>query len=128
MAEADDLGLFGTTRGKLLLRLCRGPQTVNELCEALGVTDNAVRAQLVSLQEAGLVRQTGLRPGTRRPHVDYELTDKARRLFPQAHEPALRALLEVLRERLPPDELGAVLKMAAERVFQGWAGALSESD
>src|SRR5215217_5262005 len=109
MAEADDLGLFGTTRGKLLLRLCEGPQTVNELCEALGVTDNAVRAQLASLQEAGFIRPIGLRSGTRRPHVDYELTPKARALFPRVHEPVLRVLLDVLRERLPADEMNAAL-------------------
>ena len=80
MADSDEVELFDTTRGKLLLRLCDGPQTVNELCEALGVTDNAVRAQLANLQEAGFIRPIGLRSGTRRPHVDYELTPEGRAL------------------------------------------------
>jgi predicted ArsR family transcriptional regulator len=126
MAEVDESSLFDTTRGKLLLLLCRGPQTVNELCEALGVTDNAVRAQLVSLQEAGFVRPIGLRTGTRRPHVDYELTPKARGLFPQAHEPVLRVLIDVLRDKLPADELSAVLKQVAQNLVGNWVGELRE--
>src|SRR3712207_2092688 len=105
MAEEDDRGLFDTTRGKLLRLLCQGTQTVNELAEALGLTDNAVRAQLAALQTTGLVREAGMRPGVRRPHVDYELTPKARTLFPQAYEPALRTLLDVLRRQLPADQV-----------------------
>jgi len=126
MADSDEVELFDTTRGKLLLRLCDGPQTVNELCEALGVTDNAVRAQLANLQEAGFIRPIGLRSGTRRPHVDYELTPEGRALFPRAHEPVLRVLLDVLRQRLPAEELNAALKQAAETLLRSWLGELSE--
>jgi predicted ArsR family transcriptional regulator len=117
MAQDDDRDLFDTTRGKLLLLLCRGPRTVNELTAELGITDNAVRAQLANLQQTGLVRQVGLRPGTRKPHVDYELTPQARDLFPQAHEPVLRALVDVLRERLPERESRALMKEAARRLL-----------
>jgi predicted ArsR family transcriptional regulator len=126
--EAEDPGLFDTTRGKLLLLLCEGQRTVNELMEALGVTDNAVRAHLANLQEDGLVRAVGLRPGTRKPHVDYELTPKARRLFPQAHEQVLVALVNLLRERLPAEQVGALFKDVARRLVGGWAGELRESD
>src|SRR5829696_3257600 len=96
MAPRNDQDPFESTRGKLMLLLCQGPRTVNELTQELGVTDNAVRAQLVNLQQGGLVRQVGLRPGTRKPHVDYELTPKARLAFPNAYEPVLRTLTDVL--------------------------------
>ena len=122
MAEDLDKDLFDTTRGKVLLLLCRGPQTVNELMNALGLTDNAVRAQLANLQQAGLVRQLGLRPGVRKPHVDYELTPAARRLFPQAHEQALRTLLRVLWHSLPPEQSTAVLKETARQILQATFG------
>ena len=122
MADEDDRGLFETTRGKLLLLLCQRPQTVNELSEALGLTDNAVRVQLLSLQQAGFVQQVGLRPGVRRPHVDYELTAKARRLFPRAHEPVLNVLVDVLRERLSPQEMAALMKDVARRMCSTWVG------
>ena len=125
MAESDP-SVFETTRGKLLLSLCRGPRTVNELMEELGVTDNAVRAQLAGLLEAGLVRALGLRPGTRKPHVEYELTPKARRLFPQAHEVVLRELVAVLRQRLPRGQSEGLLAEVARRVVGAWAGELRQ--
>ena len=124
MARDDHDELFNSTKGKLLLLLCRGPRTVNELMAELGVTDNAVRAQLANLQEADLVRPVGLRPGTRKPHVEYELTPKARRLFPEAYEHALKVLVGVMHERLPPAEARGLLKEVAKRVLGGWVGEL----
>ena len=124
----DEQDLFETTRGKLLLLLCQGPRTVNELMEALGVTDNAVRAQLANLQQAGLVSQVGLRPGTRKPHADYELTPKARQLFPRAHEPVLLALVDVLRERLPGEQTRSLMREVARRLISTWVGQLRGQD
>jgi predicted ArsR family transcriptional regulator len=124
----DEKEMFETTRGKLLLLFCRGPRTVNELMEELGVTDNAVRAQLANLQIAGLIRQIGLRPGTRKPHADYELTPKARQLFPSAHEPVLRILIDVLKERLKPEENHSLMREVASRLFATWAGELHETE
>jgi len=124
MAQEDEGDLFATTRGKVLLLLCRGPRTVNELMAELGVTDNAVRAQLVNLQDAGLVRQLGLRPGVRKPHVEYELTPRARRLFPQAYEHVLRNLVDVLQEVLPAEQAARLLSEVARRVLGGWVGEL----
>src|SRR4051812_24150796 len=128
MALEPDADLLQTTRGKVLLLLCHGPRTVNELMEELGVTDNAVRAQLQNLQQAGLVRPLGLRPGVRKPHVDYELTPTARRLFPQAHEHVLLALVDVLRERLPPEQATALLADVGRRVLGRWVGELQERE
>src|SRR3982750_520500 len=128
MAQDDDRDLFDTTRGRVLLLLCRGSRTVNELMDELGVTDNAVRAQLANLQADGLVRQVGLRQGTRKPHNDYELTPKARQLFPRAHEPVLRTLVDVLGERLAPGEMRSVMKDVAGRLLAGAVGELRERD
>jgi predicted ArsR family transcriptional regulator len=128
MAADDDQDLFETTRGKLLVLLCRASRTVNELVDELGVTDNAVRAQLANLQEAGLVRQVGLRPGTRKPHLDYELTSKARQLFPQAHEPVLRTLVDVLRERLPDAQSESLMREVAQRLLAAWVGELRQQE
>ena len=128
MAQDDGRELFDTTRGKVLLLLCSGPRTVNELMDALGVTDNAVRAQLANLQQAGFVRQVGLRPGTRKPHVDYELTPAARQLFPAAHGPVLDMLVDVLREKLPPDQMRTLLGEAERRLLDKWVGPLGERE
>src|SRR5215218_1711943 len=96
-------GPFDETWGKVLLLLCRKRRTVNELAEQLGLTDNAVRAQLQRLQDQGLVRLAGSRPGVRRPHADYELTAKGRRMFPRAYQPVLRTLVDVLMQQLPAE-------------------------
>jgi len=121
MSRIDQEGPFASTRGRVLLSLCRGPRTVNELMAELGVTDNAIRAQLANLQEAELIRPVGLRPGVRKPHVEYELTAKARRLLPQAHEQVLGALVTVLHEHLAPEQASALLKDTARRLLGGWA-------
>jgi predicted ArsR family transcriptional regulator len=93
--------LLRTTKGQVLVCLCRGPQTVTQLAAQLGITDNAIRAQLQRLQRDGLVRRTGLRRGSRRPHAEYQLTSQARQLFPRAYEPMLQKLMDVLTQRLP---------------------------
>jgi predicted ArsR family transcriptional regulator len=128
MVHEDDRDALGTTRSRLLLLMCRGPRTVNELAEGLGLTDNAVRAQLAHLQSEGLVRPVGLRPGLRKPHVDYELTPKARRSFPGAHEPVLSTLLEVLHERLDPAQGRGLMKETARRLLAAWVGELVEGN
>jgi DeoR family suf operon transcriptional repressor len=109
--------LFATTAGRILLRLCRGRLTVNELARGLSLTKNAIRAQLDRLLRAKLVAQTGSRKGIRRPHAEYELTAKAQRLFPTAYEPVLGHLTEVLAERLPAETAAEVLREAGRRAI-----------
>src|SRR5438132_2469854 len=94
-ATAVDQRFWSSTRGRIILLLRRESRSVNELAEALSLTDNAVRAQLVALERDGLVRQTGTRPGKRRPNVLYDLTAKAEQLFPKVYGLILRHLLDV---------------------------------
>jgi predicted ArsR family transcriptional regulator len=117
-----------TTRGRILGLLCRGPCTVNELAAELGLTDNAVRAQLERLARDGLVRQAGTRPGTRKPHADYGLTPEARRVFPRAYEPVLKHLVDVLADRLPPEQTAAMLKEVAGRLFREGIGEIRSGE
>jgi predicted ArsR family transcriptional regulator len=127
MAIDSDQGLLATKRGKLL-HLCVGPPTVNELAEQLDLTDNAGRAQLESLQTSGLVRQAGLGPGTRKPHVDYELTPAVRQFFPTAHRPVLGALIAVPPEGLAPPEMRSLLEQVGLRPLTAWLGELREQE
>src|SRR5689334_18722230 len=91
---------LGTTRGRILESLCYVPRTVAELARQLRLTTNAVRSDLAALARDGLVQRTGLRRGTRRPFVTYDLTPQGQRLFPNAHEPVLGELVDLLLERL----------------------------
>jgi predicted ArsR family transcriptional regulator len=105
-----DERFFESTRGRIVNLLRRATSTVNELVEQLGLTDNAVRAHLLALERDGLVRQSGVRRGIRKPHFAYELTMEAERLFPKAYDLLLNELITVLKGRLAPGELEAVLR------------------
>ena len=105
-----DKRFFGSTRGRLVTLLRGTRKTVNELAEAVELTDNAVRAHLLSLERDGLVRQSGIQRGTRKPHFAYELTDEAENLFPKAYDALLNQLIAVLKGRLTPSGLEEVLR------------------
>src|SRR5215211_7979159 len=111
-----DERFFASTRGQVTALLRHGDRTVEELATALGLTDNAVRAHLVTLERDGLVRQSGLRRGTSKPAYAYALTPAAERLFPKAYGTLFRLLLDVLAERLPPSAVDDALRDVGHRV------------
>lgn len=115
---------FGSTRGRIVNLLRGTKKTVNELAEELGLTDNGVRAHLLSLERDGLIRQSGIQPGTRKPHFSYELTDEAEHLFPKAYDALLNQLITALKVRLKPAALDEVLRevgraLAGEQIADG---------
>ena len=105
-----DKRFFSSTRGRLVSLLRGNRKTVNELAQDLGLTDNAVRAHLLSLERDGLIKQSGTQRGTRKPHFAYELTDEAEHLFPKAYDALLNQLIAVLKGRLTPLALEEVLR------------------
>jgi predicted ArsR family transcriptional regulator len=107
---------FATTRGQLILLLRRADQTVEELAQALQLTDNAVRAHLATLERDGLVEQKGMRRGGGKPAFVYTLTSEAERLFPKAHEPVLNQLLDVLGDERSPAEVEELLAITGRRL------------
>jgi predicted ArsR family transcriptional regulator len=107
-----------STRGKILALVRAESQTVNELAEALELTDNAVRAHLASLEKDGLIRQLGVRSGFRKPHVVYGITDDAEYLFPKAYGPLLNHVLTVFGERFSPEQLRANLREVGRTAAQ----------
>lgn len=102
--------ILASTRGKILALLRTKHQTVNELAEALELTDNGVRSHLTSLERDGLIRPLGVRPGFRKPHVLYSLTAEAESLFSTAYGPLLHHVLTVIRRRLSLQEWRASLR------------------
>ncbi len=76
---------FASTRGKIVTLLRRASRTVEELAQALGLTDNAVRAQLALLERDRLVQQHGSRRGSSKPAYVYGLTPAAEELYPKAY-------------------------------------------
>jgi predicted ArsR family transcriptional regulator len=107
---------LASTRGQIIGLLRPSGCTVNELAESLGLTDNAVRAHLATLERDGLVRQSGMKPGLRKPHYAYELTPEAEQLFPKAYGSILNQILDVMKERLPEAEQDEILREVGRRV------------
>lgn len=105
-----DRRFFESTRGRIVTLLRGTTKTVNELAAELALTDNAVRAHLLSLERDGLIKQSGLQRGTRKPHFAYELTAEADNLFPKAYDALLTQLITVLKGRLSPATLEQVLR------------------
>jgi len=114
MTTKLDKRFLDSTRGRIVVLLRGTTKTVNELAEELGLTDNAVRAHLLSLERDGLVVQSGLQRGTRKPHFAYELTPEAEKIFPKAYDAIVNSLITVLKERLHSPELEDVLREAGE--------------
>jgi predicted ArsR family transcriptional regulator len=118
-----DKRFFESTRGQIVTLLRSAPCTVEELAGKLELTDNAVRAHLLTLERDGFVRQSGLRRGPRKPHFTYVLTPEADALFPKAYDALLNQLIAVLKMRLDGSELEDVLREVGRAVAAGSAAA-----
>ncbi|HEV7902572.1 MAG TPA: ArsR family transcriptional regulator [Pyrinomonadaceae bacterium] len=118
-ATKHDQRFFDSTRGRVVILLRGGASTVEELAQRLELTDNAVRAHLITLERDGLVQQSGVRRGARKPHFTYALTPEAEKLFPKAYDALLNQLIAVLKGRLDEQELEGVLREVGRGIVAG---------
>ena len=119
---------FGdSTRGRIVAILRRGWRSVDELAAALGLTDNAVRAHIATLERDGVVTQTGARRdgSVGKPATLYGVAEGADTLFSSAYAPALSALVAELGSR-HPEELESLLRGAGRRLGTPASGTLAE--
>lgn len=98
MTPAGTLRQLGTTQQKLLRSLLAAPQgaSVEQLCQTLGVTHNAVRQHLSALIAAGFVERGTARPTGGRPQARYLLLPAGRELFPRNYGLIATGILEHL--------------------------------
>jgi predicted ArsR family transcriptional regulator len=111
-----DQRFLSTTRGRIIALLRRAPRTIEELAQALDVTDNAVRVHIATLERDGSVAQQGLRRGVRKPSALYALTAEGEQLFPKAYGPVLRELLDAVAEQMPREALEEMLRVVGRRL------------
>jgi len=91
---------FASTRGKIVTELRRrGSASAADLARLFGLSPNAVRQQLVVLERDGLVAEHSVRRGPTKPTLEFSLTGEADKLFPQAHDKMLSAVLREVREQ-----------------------------
>lgn len=107
-----------TTRGQIVALLRRSAHTVDELARTLGLTANAIRSHLSTLERDGLIRQAGVRrvSGAGKPAVLYEIHPEAEPLFSRAYAPVLGALLDELVAQLPEERSDALMESVGRRL------------
>lgn len=81
----------------------RGGSTVQDLCEANGVTATAIRQRLARLQSLGLVDRQTTRAGRGRPFHTYQMTEQGRRHLGDNYSELARLLWSELHTIDEPD-------------------------
>lgn len=104
------------TRMHIMNLLRKRQYTVEELAKDLGITRNAIRAQIVLLQRDGFVEPRGEIKGTRRPSLTYGLSANADLSFSKAYPAVLANLLHVLDERMSQEELRTIMKKLGQKL------------
>jgi predicted ArsR family transcriptional regulator len=121
--------LIGGTRGQLLVLLRRAERSINELAEALGISDNAVRMHVASLQRDGMVETAGVERDTGgKPARRYQLTPEAEELFPKAYAAVFGELVEVLEEEQGREGVERLMRKVGTRTAAGVAAGAGSDE
>jgi predicted ArsR family transcriptional regulator len=99
-----------TSRGRIVELLRAGGMTVDEIAAQLGLSHNAVRVQLTSMQRDGLVHHARSERRTTRPSHIFELTHDARQWLSKAYVPFLTHLVGTIARRHAPKEVTALMR------------------
>jgi predicted ArsR family transcriptional regulator len=106
--------ILESSRGRIVALLRQGPMTVDQLASQIGLTANAVRAQISAMQRDGLVHRTGLRSGTTRPSHVFELTPEVDHLLSRAYIPFVTHLLHVFATEETPARVNKFMRKAGK--------------
>lgn len=99
----------------------RGPATIAQLADALGLTGEAVRQQLLQLHRDGWVEarieRSDERGRTGRPATIYRLSEAGDHLFPKQYDALSIAMIDAVAEEIGPEALKRILdRLTSERV------------
>ncbi|MGB5136244.1 MAG: iron-sulfur cluster biosynthesis transcriptional regulator SufR [Prochlorococcaceae cyanobacterium] len=115
-----------TREATLSLLLRRGRATASELASALGVSVQAMRRHLRSLEDDGLVQASPAGEGPGRPSNRWQLTAKAQDHFPDGSEQFALSLLESISGSLPAETLQGLLAQQALHKAQLYRARIGE--
>jgi predicted ArsR family transcriptional regulator len=120
--------LLDSSRGRIVVILQRGGLTVEKIASQLGLTPNAVRAQLTAMERDGVAHRARRVPGTTRPSYVYELTPEVEQLLSRAYLPLLTHLVDAFAEQLPGEQVDALLRATGTRLAQELSDGKASDD
>lgn len=123
MKHPNALRQLGVTQQKLLRKLLLSPQgaTVEELCQTLGVTHNAVRQHLAALMAQGFVARGESLPSGGRPRACFVLLTDGRELFPRNYALIAQNMLEYLYVHAGTQAVQGMLSAMGAKLGEGAA-------
>ena len=106
------------SKSSVLSLVRSGPVSVAELVEASGLSSNAVRFHLETLEAEGLVELAGMRApaGPGKPATLYMVTPDAELGFSRAYAPVLSACIAELRNSATEKEATRFLRLVGKRL------------
>jgi predicted ArsR family transcriptional regulator len=122
------------TRERIIRLLLSRRLTIDALAKEIGVTRNAIRAQIALLRREGLVEPRGSVRGSRRPSVLYGLPPGGEVELSRAYPMVVSGLVAVLSRDLAPRafdrvmrKMGSQLALAAPRASGSTAHRVAEA-
>lgn len=128
-SNAPLIDLLGETRAQIVSLLHERSATVADLASALGLTQMAIRRHLRELVADQLVAGRTVRSaGPGRPAVNYSLTERGERLFPDRSSDLADDVLTFLYDERGKSEMIAFLRWRQKRQQARYAEALDGVD
>ena len=125
----QDARFFQSTRGKIVTALRRKhAASAVDLAGEFGLSTNAVRQQLLTLERDGYVAERAVRRGPTKPTLEYSLTPAADTLFPQRYDLMLNALLREVKDTLGPQALASVMDGMGKRAVAKYKDRITAPD
>ena len=108
-----------TREATLTLLLRHGEISAADLANELGISVQAMRRHLRTLEEAGLVEASPVAAGPGRPSNQWRLTQRGHQHFPDGSDTFALSLLQSMTTSLPPETLATLLsRQAQEKAHQ----------
>lgn len=118
--------LLGETRSKIVELVHARPRSVSGLAGDLGLSEVAIRRHLRVLERDELVSARTVRSdGPGRPGARYELTERAKRLFPDHSAQLANELLDFLEAEHGPESVAAFLRWRTDQQRARYARGLA---
>lgn len=115
-----------TREATLTLLLRQGEISASALADELGISVQAMRRHLRTLEEEGLVEASPITAGPGRPSNQWRLTQRGHQHFPDGSDAFALNLLESMTKSLPPETLATLLDRQAHEKADSYRHQLGD--